>query len=149
MFGCKAVVIVILICVAHRRGDSSRPTTPATTEPPPRARWAAVRDGTQSGLSIMSRPLSVPPTSIKPLQIQIFHQNDVQGTQRGSKGCRRLRVRFECRGNAITIREPKRRGSTRLDTPRHASHKVSAHGWFGDAADSWEQQRQWATDLSM
>ena len=65
MLRCKVVfVVVVFVCVAHRRDD--RPIPPA--EPPPKATWAAEPDGTQSGLSITSRPLSVPRMSIKPLQ---------------------------------------------------------------------------------
>ena len=61
MLRCKAVVGVIFISVAHCRSDAS---TPAAPPPPPRAAYAVKPDGTQSGLSIMSRPLSVPPMSI-------------------------------------------------------------------------------------
>ena len=74
MFGCRVVVIAIFVCVAHRYDDVPTPIT----DPPIRATWAAEPNGTQSGLSVTSRPLSVPRMSIKSLQTRIFHQNNVQ-----------------------------------------------------------------------
>jgi hypothetical protein len=64
MFRCRVVVITIFVCVAHRCDDVSTPIT----DPPIRATWAAEPNGTQSGLSVTSRPLSVPRMSIKSLQ---------------------------------------------------------------------------------
>ena len=60
MFSCKVVVGVVFISVAHCRSEASTPAAP----PFPRAAYAVEPDGTQSGLSMMSRPLSVPPMSI-------------------------------------------------------------------------------------
>jgi hypothetical protein len=68
MFRCRVVAIAIFVCVAHRGDDVLTPTT----DPPIRATWAAEPNGTQSGLSVTSRPLSVPRVSIKSLQTQIF-----------------------------------------------------------------------------
>lgn len=63
MFNIKVLGVAIFVCKCHRRDSMSE----MIAEPPCEVRWAAEPDGTQSGLSFTSRPLSVPHTSIKPV----------------------------------------------------------------------------------